>query len=164
MKKTIILTVLLCTVFVCGCDDLKTAMVTNGINSDVKGIFFAVFVLAFMWFIIKNGSKKQKEEKSMGILEQEEIKKNGGYICTECCSIFSKLQICKSYESNLGCIIIVILFLTIIGGIIWLIIESTKDKTPKFIPCPKCGAINSYLLISSPKGKKFIEDNNLEIK
>jgi hypothetical protein len=91
-------------------------------------------------------------------------KRMSGYICSECCSTFSKSQICKPYESNLGCIIIVILFLTIIGGIIWLIIESMKDKTPKFIPCPKCGAKESYLLISSPKGQLFIKENNLDIK
>jgi hypothetical protein len=64
--------------------------------------------------------------------------KNREYICTACCSTFSKSQIYKSLENNIGCILMVILFLTVIGGVIWLAMEATKDKTPKFIPCPKC--------------------------
>lgn len=97
----------------------------------------------------------------MGLLEEMGTKE---YVCSECCSTFSKVQIRKSPENHMGCIVMIILFLTIIGGVIWLIIESTKDKTPKFIPCPKCGAQNSYLLIKSPKGQLFIKENNLEIK
>lgn len=96
----------------------------------------------------------------MGLLEEMGTKE---YVCRECCSTFSRVQVRKLPEDNMGCVIMVILFLTVIGGIIWLIIEAIKDKTPKFIPCPNCGAQNSYLFIKSPKGQLFIKENNLNI-
>jgi DNA-directed RNA polymerase subunit RPC12/RpoP len=108
----------------------------------------------------------------VGVLEDAEMKKNGGYICAKCSSTFIKPQICKSPKDKSGIMsgimtILIILFVPVIGlviwYVIWLLIDARSDKTPEFIPCPKCGARNSYLLIT-PEELLFIKEDDLDIK
>ena len=82
-----------------------------------------------------------------GNLKQEFYKKIGGsYICPNC----GRISKSEDLQNPVGCLILIILFITILGILFIPFLSGKKG-------CPKCGSKN-VVHIDSPRGKKLLEE------
>ena len=82
---------------------------------------------------------------------QQVYKELGGrYICPECGEVLKESQL-QNTSGSMGCLILIILFITIIGIILIPFLMGNKKHG-----CPKCGS-KTVVRMDSPKGKLLLK-------